>query len=299
MSYSRRTISSAVLWLLVSALPGCQSETEPILDEGRVIVNNTSVRAEASSSSRTLFRLGEGERVSILEKSGTWYRVNDSQGFEGWMDESTLLRDSTFTQMQQMLAEAASVPVQNTVTTEDEVNLRLAPGRDSAIIRRLRRNVSLEVLDRATTPRPDSDATDIWFKVRPGPDEIGWVFAQLVEFRTPEELLPFTEGRIYAAVETLNEVVDPEDGPVHWYVVGERRPGAPPELAFDGIRVFTWNLERHRYETALRLRDLQGAYPIEITPDGGFRFRVLDSDGNTSTRSFVMRGSVPREVRAD
>jgi hypothetical protein len=215
------------------------------------------------------------------------------------MDESTLIRDSTFEQMRAMLEERSGAEVQNTVTTLDEVNLRLAPGRSSDVVRRLRRNVVLEVIDRATTPRPETDATDIWFLVRRDADEIGWIFAQLVEFTTPEELRPYTEGRVYAAVRVLNEVVDPESGPVRWYVVGERRPGAPAGLAFDGIRVFTWNLARHRYETSLRLRDLRGAYPVEITGGAspGFRFHVLDGEGQAVARTYEMRGTVAREIR--
>ena len=45
---------------------------------------------------------------------------------------------------------------------------------------------------------------------------------------------------------------DPIAGPINWYVVGERSPGLNPQLDFDGIRVFTWNMKRHRYETAYR-----------------------------------------------
>lgn len=287
--------------ILVLLTASCQPELEPAMDEASVIVNNTSVRAEPTSASRTLFRLAEGERVSILEKDGVWYRVRDSEDFEGWMEESTVLRDSTLEAMRAMLASADAKPVQNTMTTLEEVNLRLAPGRDTDIIRRLRRNVALEVLDRQTTPRPDSDATDIWFEVRPAESatEIGWVYSQLVQFDTPPELQPFTEDRIYAAVLTLNEVIDPEAGPVRWYVVGERRPGADPEIAFDGVRVFTWNLQDHHYETSLRLRNLNGIYPVAViaADPPTFRFSSLDQGGTPQTREFVMRGTVAREVR--
>jgi hypothetical protein len=281
---------------LALIVPSCALEREPVLDQASVIAN-TSVRAEPTSSSRTLFRLPEGERVSILGKSGAWYRVLDKDAFGGWMDETTLLLDSTLEQMRIMLAESAGIEVQNTVTTRDAVNLRVAPGRDSSIVRRLGRNLTLEVLDRATTPGPGGEGTDIWLKVRPGPDQIGWVYAPLVQFGVPDALAPFTEGRIYAGVRVLAEVTDPEVGRVHWYVVAERRPGASPEVAFDGIRVFTWNLNQHRYETSLRLGDLRGAYPVEIIGNPpGFRFHVLEAAGNPRPREFAMRGTVPREV---
>ena len=72
------------------------------------------------------------------------------------------------------------------------------------------------------------------------------------------------------------------------------------ELAFDGIRVFTWNRNERRHETSLRLRNLRGAYPLELTDSTpqGFRFHVLDEDGTPQPREFVMRGTIPREVPA-
>ena len=290
------------LWVSLIMAASCIPEGEPAIDEASVIAANASVRADPTASSRTLLRLPEGERVDVLGKEGTWYRIRDQEGFEGWMDESTLIGDSTLERMEAMLEESRGAPVQNSVMTLDAVNLRLEPGRDTAVIRRLRRNVRLEVLDRLTTPRPDSDATDIWFRVRtlPSPErqEIGWVFAQLVEFEVPGELRPYTEGRIYTAVQILDEVVDPVAGQARWYVVAERRPGAPPGLAFDGIRVFTWNMGARRYETSLRLRDLRGSYPLEITgaDPPSFRFHVLDPSGVRQPREFVMRGSLAREL---
>lgn len=295
-----RTIPPFILLatlMATSLVTSCGLESEPVLDQASVIVNSTSARAEPSTSSRTLFRLAEGKRVSILEKSGTWYRILDEDSFEGWMDESTLLRDSTLARMETMLEESRPLPSQNTVTTVDEVNLRLEPGRDTAIVRRLRRGVALEVVDRAASPRPGTDATDVWLEVRSG-TEIGWVYRPLVEFAVPDALVPYTEERIYTAVLVLEEIVDPDAGPVRWYVVGERRASAPPDVAYEGIRVFTWNLTAHRYETSLRLRDLDGVYPVEITATDppGFRFHVRGPSGAPEPREYVMRGTVPRRV---
>ena len=116
------------------------------------------------------------------------------------MNESTLITERTRAAMEALLDQSVGEPVQNTARTREAVYLRLEPGRDTEIIRRLRRGIELQLLDRSTTPRPDSNATDIWYKVRPSPDEIGWVFFRLVELDTPEVLRPFMEGRAYVAV---------------------------------------------------------------------------------------------------
>ncbi len=290
-----------ISWLSLSfMLTGCLPEPEPAIDEATVLTDNTSLRIDATVSARTMYTLNEGERVSILEKRGTWYRVRDRDQIEGWMDESTILGDRTMAAMRLDVSEAAILPVQNTARAREEVNLRLAPGRDTEIIRRLRRRTPLEVLERSTTRRPDSDATDIWFRVRPSEDEIGWVYSPLIELDTPEPLLPFMEGRSYVGVQKLRQVQDPGFGLIDWYVVAERRSDSEPDLTYDGIRVFVWNLEEHQYETTLRLRNLRGVYPLERTGEAdnpGFRFHVEGPDGNTLRREYVMRQTLPREVR--
>jgi SH3-like domain-containing protein len=290
-----------IVWLGLSFMfTGCLPEPEPAIDEATVLRDNTSLRIGASSASRTMYTLYEGDRVSILEKRGTWYRVRDSNQIEGWMDESTILGDLTMAAMRLGVSEASRLPIQNTARAREEVNLRLAPGRDTDVIRRLPRQTTLEVLERSTTRRPDSNATDVWFKVRPLENEIGWVYSGLIEFDTPEPLLPFMEGRTYVAVQKLRQVEDPVVGLIDWYVVAERRSDTETGITYDGIRVFVWNLEEHQYETTLRLRNLNGAYPLERTGEAdnpGFRFHVARPDGDTIARYFVMRQTLPREAR--
>ncbi len=295
-----RALGRSALLPGVVAAAACLPEPEPAIDQATVINDNTSVRVEASGSSRTLFMLDAGDRVDILRKDGSWYRVRDVEQIEGWMDETTLIRDMTRRDMEAAVAEARDLPVQNTAETTDVVNLRMAPGRDTDTIRRLRRGVELEVLDHRTTPRPGGNATDIWFRVRPSQDEIGWVFSQLIEFDAPEPIRPFMEGRTYVAVQRLKTVEDPETGPREWYVVAERRDDADPAAAFDGVRVFVWDVEEHRYETTLRLRNLDGRLPLERIgdeADPGFRFSVIGPSGEPVVREYVMRETLPRAVR--
>ena len=289
-----------VLLAVASMLTACLPEPEPAVDEATVLTNNTSVRIAPASSARTLFTINQGERVSIVEKQGAWYRIRDREQIEGWMNESTLITDGTRAAMEALLDQSVGEPVQNTARTREEVYLRLEPGRDTVIIRRLRRGIELQLLDRATTPLPDSNATDIWYKVRSSPDEIGWVFFRLVELDTPEVLRPFMEGRAYVAVLELARVEDPDMGSVSWYVVAERRPQTEPRLAFDGIRVFVWNQAEDEYATTLRLRNLRGLLPLEPAGEGnttGFRFHVEGTDGEPGGREFAMRGTIPREIQ--
>ena len=84
-----------VLLAVASMLTACLPEPEPAVDEATVLNNNTSVRIAPASSARTLFTINQGERVSIIEKQGAWYRIRDRDQIEGWMNQSTLITDGT------------------------------------------------------------------------------------------------------------------------------------------------------------------------------------------------------------
>ena len=120
-----------------------------------------------------------------------------------------------------------------------------------------------------------------------------------MEFDVPADISQYTEGYAYTVVKQVNQVQDTLAGAIRWYVVGERKPGADADIDFTGIRVFTWNLRKHRYETAFRTKGLRGVYPLEIGQDGvNPKFRIYELDGKQrKPREFVMYGVIVREIK--
>jgi hypothetical protein len=203
-----------------------------------------------------------------------------------------------------MAVASQSEPPQNTATLRQDGNLRIEPSRTSGVIKRLDNGSKFEVLERIIKPRPNSDSSvDAWLKVRSSPTEVGWLLSSLVEFNVPSELAQYTEGYSYTAVKPINQVQDSIGGPVNWYVIGERATGIDPAVDFNGVRVFTWNMKMHRYETAFRARGIRGVYPLEIGQDKGnptFRYYELGEDNTTKTpHDFVMYGVVTRPLNAE
>jgi hypothetical protein len=212
------------------------------------------------------------------------------------MEESTVVTNETVARIRDVAVQSQNQAPQNTGVLRDEANFRVEPGRSTAVIRRLETGTMFEVLDRVTQERPGFPGSyDAWLKIRTTPTEVGWVLATLVEFDVPDDIAQYTEGYTYTAVQSINRVQDSLAGTIQWYVVGERSPGLDARLDFDGIRVFTWNLRKHRYETAYRLKKLRGVYPIEVNQAGGNpTFRIHEAE--KPPRDFVMYGVIVRET---
>jgi len=283
-------------------LSACGPKKEPAKEQATVVAKHASVRMKNSATSRTLATLEPDTKIDIMEKQGNWYRIR-SGDTQGWMEETTLLTDAMSSQLQSMVIEAKKQEAQNTALLRDDANLRLEPGRNTKVMRRLAAETKVEVLERKALPRPNSSppALDVWIKVRVSPTEVGWLLGSVLDYEAPAAIGGYMEGSNYSAIKPLNTVEDSELGPIIWYVVGERRPGAPPEVAFDGIRVFTWNLKKHRYETAYRIKGIRGAYPLVVGKEGGnptFQFSEMADDGSLKPpRKFVMNGVIVKETK--
>ncbi|HEX3820981.1 MAG TPA: hypothetical protein VHW45_11635, partial [Candidatus Sulfotelmatobacter sp.] len=75
---------------------------------------------------------------------------------------------------------------------------------------------------------------------------------------------------------------------------------------FDQVRVFTWNVRKHRYETAYREHGLHGVLPVTITKETFdkegtlpvFVLRVKDDADHISERKYKMNSPIVRRVLA-
>jgi len=290
-----------LLLALSTVFTACGPKKEPAKEHAVVVANHASVRMKNSATSRTVATLEPETQIDIMEKQGNWYRIRYGET-QGWMEETTLLTEAMSAKLKAMVDEAKKQETQNTALLRDDANIRLDPGRTTKILRRLAAESRVDVLERKTLPRPNANPPlDVWIKVRVSPAEVGWLLGNVLDYEAPAEIGGYMEGSNFSAIKPLNTVEDSEVGPVIWYVVGERRPGASPDVAFDGIRVFTWNLKKHRYETAYRIKGLRGAYPLVAGKEGSnpmFQFAETAEDGSPKPlRKFVMNGVIVKEAR--
>jgi Bacterial SH3 domain len=318
-----------VLLCLLAA--GCGKTIGKPKEYAYVSAQDAFLRDQVAAVYKKVGEVHNGDRVEVLEKYRRFVRVRNEANEVGWVEERYLAGADVYEQCQRLAAEHAADPVQAPATTRYATNMHVTPERESDHLYQLKEGARVEVLARATSEKPvpqgarpkpvvarkgkekeeaPSKPMEDWWLVRvpppPGstaPARVGWVLSRMVDLSVPIDIGQYSEGQRIIAFFVLNRVED-LDKQVPQYVVAlnEPRDGLPYD--YNQIRVFTWNVKKHRYETAYRERKLQGMLPIrvgeqEFDKEGKlpvFVLRVKDDAGNVEVRTYKLNGVIVRRV---
>jgi hypothetical protein len=174
-----------------------------------------------------------------------------------------------------------------------------------------------------------------WWLVRDSQGRVGWVLSRMVDVDVPLDIAQYAEGQRFVAFFVLNEVEDAgvsakdkdnkdkndkragreavdnsgastgrKSVPQYLCILTEPRDGLPYD--YDQLRVFTWNVKRHRYETAYREHGLKGVLPVKVVREDFdkegtlpvFVLRVKDDSGNVTDRKYKLNTPIVRRVLA-
>jgi SH3-like domain-containing protein len=262
-----------------------------------------------------------GERVEILERSRRFVRVRTDKGLEGWVEQRNLVGQDVYDGFQKLMQENRIAPPQASCSTRVETNLHLTPGRETDHLYQLNQGEKLSILRRATaervlpgaTPKSKTDddknapppVLEDWWLVRDSQGRAGWVLSRLVDIDIPLEIAQYAEGERIIAAFVLDQVQDADKKvPEYLVLLTENKDGQP--FDFTQIRVFTWNVKKHRYETAYRERNLEALLPAsvgreQVEKEGNlpvFTLLVMDDEGNRVPKKYKMNGVMVRRLYA-
>ena len=300
-----------------------------MLEVNYVSAAQAGLRDQVSTVYNRVGTVKNGERVEVLEREKRFSRVRTATGIEGWIEQRYLVDQRTYNGLQKLTQDNLNDPVQAPAVLRNETNLHLSPGRETEHLYQLAAGAKVAILKRATAEKQTgltavpanstkafhgkssaSATLEDWWLVRDAENRVGWVLARMVDVDVPLDIAQYAEGQRFVAFFVLNQVQDPgkegSDKNVSQYLcaISEPHDGLPYD--FDQIRVFTWNVKKHRYETAYREHALSGVLPITVTTDNFdkegtlpvFILSVKDDSGNISLRKYKLNTPIVRRVLA-
>jgi hypothetical protein len=328
-----RWILAAVLLAVIGGVWWVRHK-QPILGEAYIGDRTAILWSTTAQVRQTVATLHYGDHVLITRRAGDQTEVQTAAGARGWIDAHELMEPALWKGAADLLAKAREMPVQAAGHMRALSNVHIEPGRDSARIFQLGRNLPVAVLARKAAEGPATPETppdgaaapsdaeqrkqEEWLLVlRTGtgsssapnasgsaPDAgdtpvAGWVLAQFVELDPPPPIGDYASSsglRVVAWV-LLNRAAGPDAKPQ--YVVAGTHGAARPECDFTALRVYTWDEKRERYETAYIENDLCGSLPIRVRPiSAGAEFTFPERDQGGAERGYRMQMTSVRRVQA-
>jgi len=243
-----------------------QAQNEPV-QATATTRNDTNLHVEPGRETEHLYQLNQGAKVSVLKRA-----TADKNAFP---------------------APKPAPPVK-TPASKGHASKTAAP-------------VPPPVVPSPAIPAPKTaePILEDWWLVRNPQGHVGWVLGRMIDLDVPMEIAQYAEGQRLIAYFVLDEVTDADKKvPQYLVLLSEPKDGRPVD--YDQIRIFTWNVKRHRYETAYREHKLNGVLPVTVShEDFGkegnlpvFVLHVKDDSGNVTERKYKLNTPIVRRVLA-
>jgi hypothetical protein len=276
-----------------------------------------------------------GEPLQVIERAGRFLKVKTDHGQEGWIEESAVVDNTVYDQFAHLADANKKDPVVATGTLDDELYMHVLPGRNTQHFYLEPANTKVELLARASAPRnPVSDQTpaarpekanapavpglpqaqpvvmEDWWLARDARGRTGWMLGNLIYVNVPDDIAQYAEGAQIVGAYVIKKVFDPESdfkdhlAPEYLTLEAPLESGQP--FDYNEVRVFTWSVRHHRYETAFRLRPIAGFLPVKTgttnVPKVGdvpaFSFVIADNANVvTDPATGITRPAAPRTIR--
>ncbi len=329
-----------------------------------VTAKQANLRDRVAAVSNRTGQVENGEKLKVLERGRHSVKVETPKGEVGWIEEKMVATEEAVGEFDKLKDEHKGDAEVASAVVRDQVYMHVKPGRDTDRFYLLNEGDKLKLLRRATVEKattgpsaakaqkaipqaPGSNAVrkdagptvvagvvvppamEDWWLVRDAAGHAGWVYARMMDVDAPDALTRYSEGQRFVGAYVLTTVHDDEapgdvkDIPIYITVLSPYKAGLPYD--FDQVRLFTWSMSHHRYETGFRQKNIEGYLPVTVSrmkdpvEKGAlgqmdlpaFTYKVLAADapevmpdpatgemksGKTITRTYRLEGNLVRRV---
>jgi SH3-like domain-containing protein len=319
-------LSLCIPFFLLLLLSACKHTGGRVLEIAYVSGVQAILRDHVAAVYEKTGVVKNGERVEVLDHDRRFVKVRTAAGATGWVEQRYLVGQDVYDRIQKLTADNQNDHVQAQGATRNDTNLHVEPGRDTEHLYQISSGEKLALLRRGTAEKPGAVAPpsrsvapdsnkneqdkkpvpviEDWWLVRDSHTRVGWVLARMVDLDVPLDVAQYAEGQRIVAFFMLNQVQDGDKKVAQYLtVLTEPKDGLP--FDFNQIRVFTWNVRRHRYETAYRER-MAGILPVTVAQENfdkegtlpTFTIRVQDDAGKITERKYKLNTPIVRRVLA-
>jgi SH3-like domain-containing protein len=310
-------------------LAGCNRGGGRVLEVAYVSGVQANLRDHVAAVYEKTGVVKNGDRVEVLDHDRHFVKVRTATGVTGWIEQRYLVSKDVYDRIQKLTADNQNDPVQAQGATRNDTNLHVEPGRDTEHLYQITSGEKLSLLKRGTAEKPGAVAPpsrstaagnksaekkeavpviEDWWLVRDSHNRVGWVLSRMIDLDVPLDIAQYAEGQRIVAYFVLNQVQDGDEKVAQYLtILTEPKDGLP--FDFNQIRVFTWNVRRHRYETAYRER-MEGVLPVKVSQESfdkegmlpvfvvRVQDRTHDDKGSITERKYKLNTPIVRRVLA-
>ncbi len=257
------------------------NQKDPVQAQGTTR-NDTNLHVEPGRESEHLYQISLGEKLSLLKRATADKSATATPPARSIPSANAQKNNQQKNAAQQNSAQKNNPPSQSPANNKNPENTKSPEN------------------ERKQPPPVIED----WWLVRDSHNRVGWVLGRMIDLDVPLDVAQYAEGQRIVAFFVLDQVQDGDKKVAQYLtVLSEPKDGMP--FDFNQIRVFTWNVKRHRYETAYRER-MEGVLPVTVTQENFdkegvlpvFVIREKDDSGNVIERKYKLNTPIVRRVLA-
>lgn len=340
--HSLKAVSLFVAVCLLGSMAGCGRFRHQQYETVYVSARHMYLHDRVAAVSERVAEVSNGDALQVLEHGRRFIKVKTKKDQIGWIEERAVIDSKTYDSFIQLAQDHRNDPIASTATLRDDLYMHILPGRKTENFYLLPGDAKVQLLARASVPRDSnqrqapvpqaapSKSTPAgkagqeappeapppimvdWWLARDDQGRTGWMLGSRLDVDVPRSILQYGEGQRFIGTWTLTKVTDPDattpdhQVPEYLTVTAPLRSGLPYD--FDEVRVFTWSVRHHRYETAFRLHPIQGFLPVHVSTEaassaGGkmaptFSFEIAGGENIAiDPATGISRPANPRTIR--